>query len=369
MYSEQQFINKYSKSELISYTDFMKIGMVKTGSQTVSLKSYIKNKNISSQQLKMLFKFIQSKDIYLRTFYKKSLKPYEVNINTEPSKTYNNNQLVQYKNIIRNMFYRQLMEKTKPGTENLVTYGQLLDNLFNNYIIDYKLLTPSALHYLEKGRLGSVFSSYYFRASIMNPFLVYSLQSTLLKGTKIFSPTLGWGSYCYGFLESDLVTTYAGTDVIPEVCKKVTHFSSKYYPNKKTIIYCEPSESLYNTTFLTKHREQYDTVFFSPPYYDLEKYEGIQQSIQQYKTYEEWLQKYWTVTIRLCYAVLQNKGKLCFIVANYRRKGSYLNLVADMLRITKQYFKLLQIIPMKNKMKYVNETGNEEQIILFQKIK
>ena len=60
---------------------------------------------------------------------------------------------------------------------------------------------------------------------------------------------------------------------------------------------------------------------------------------------------------------------MCFIVANYRRKGSYLNLVADMLRITKQYFKLLQIIPLKNKMKYVNETGNEEQIILFQKIK
>ena len=74
MYSEQQFINKYSKSELISYTDFMKIARVRTGSQVVSLRTYIKNKQISSQQLKLLFQFIQTKDIYLRTFYKKSLE-------------------------------------------------------------------------------------------------------------------------------------------------------------------------------------------------------------------------------------------------------------------------------------------------------
>lgn len=368
MYSETQFINKYNSLKLTTFTDFMKTARVITGSQLLPIKDYLKTKNISSQQLKLLFEFIRSKEIYLRTFYKKSMNPYELHIKAAPSKEYNNNQLVQYKNIIRNQFYRQIMEKTKPGTENIRTYGELLDNLFNRLIIDYKLLTPSALHYLEQGRLGSVFSSYYFRASIMNPYLVYSLQETLLKGTRVFSPTLGWGSYCYGFLESNKVTTYVGTDVIPEVCKKVSNFAKKHYSSKTVTIYCNPSESLYNKEFLKQYREHFDTVFFSPPYYDLEKYEGRNQSIQQYKTYDEWLQKYWKQTVLLCYEVLQKNGKMCFIISNYRRKGEYLNLVSDMVKVTSEYFKSFKTIPMKNKMKYVNETGNEEQILLFKKM-
>ena len=135
---------------------------------------------------------------------------------------------INYKNVIRNMHYEDILQNTSSGFVNIPSYMQVIVDLYENDIIDYKLLTPSALAYIKKGRLGSVFSSFYFRASIMSPYLVYSLNKSLLKGTKIFTPTLGWSSYCFGFLECDEVTDYVGTDVIPNVCKKTTEFAKKY---------------------------------------------------------------------------------------------------------------------------------------------
>ena len=191
------------------------------------------------------------------------------------------------------MFYKDILEKTKSGLENNPTYMQVLADFYLHNIIDYKILTPSALHYIKQGRIGSVFSSYYFRASIMNPYLVYSLNHSLLKGTKIFTPTMGWGSYCYGFLECPYVSEYVGTDVISNVCKKTQQFADTFYPSKTTTIYCEPSEDLAkNYNFKKKYREHFDVVFFSPPYFRLELYSGGKQSTSRYKSYDEWLDKY-----------------------------------------------------------------------------
>ena len=97
------------------------------------------------------------------------------------------------------------MQETKSGFENTPSYLKIIINLYTKNVIDYKLLTPSSIFYMKNGRLGSVFSSYYFRASILNPYLIFSLQESVLKGTKIFTPTLGWSSYLFAFLQSPQV--------------------------------------------------------------------------------------------------------------------------------------------------------------------
>jgi hypothetical protein len=74
------------------------------------------------------------------------------------------------------MHYKGILQDTKSGIEGVPTYIDVLKDLYLHSIIDYKLLTPSALHYIRQGRIGSVFSSYYFRASILNPYLIYSLK-------------------------------------------------------------------------------------------------------------------------------------------------------------------------------------------------
>tara|TARA_Y100000816_G_scaffold292317_1_gene286972 strand:- start:3854 stop:4960 length:1107 start_codon:yes stop_codon:yes gene_type:complete len=368
MYREQQFINKYNKSNKQSFNEFLLQAKVKSGNNLKPLLEHIKIHKLKKKDIYTLFNNIQNNEKYLTTYFNKSLKPYNLSIEHEPMTVYNNNSQVQYKNIIRNMFFKQLMENTETVVNNIDSYGNMIDNLYNKQIIDYKLLTPSALHYIKEGRIGSVFSSYYFRASILNPYLVYSLQETILKGSKIFTPTLGWGSYCYGFMESDKVKHYVGTDVIKNVCGKITTFASNKYPSKKSDIYCKPSESLLlSINFLRLYKSYFDTIFFSPPYYDLEKYEGKEQSINNYKTYEEWLEKYWHQTIKLCHHVMCKGGKICYIISNYKRGEQYMDLVSDLNKITKKYFTLVKIIPMKNKNVYVNKTGNEEQIVIFKK--
>ena len=266
------------------------------------------------------------------------------------------------------MFYKEILKETKSGIENNPTFFDVLEDLYVNKIIDYKILTPSAIHYMKNGRLGSVFSSFYFRASIMNPYLVYSLNQSVLRGTRIFTPTLGWSSYCYGFLESPGVVEYVGTDVIPRVCKKTSEFARTYYPNKTVTIYDSPSEQLLHMKpFITKYASHFDVVFFSPPYYRLEMYPGKKQSTTTYKTYEDWLSGYWENTIKLCHLVLAPGGKMCYILSGYGPDNQY-DLIGDMNKITQKYFKLKNIQSMNNKNVHVTEhRETDEKIMIFVK--
>lgn len=365
---------KLFESDEINFTDFMRKAKVRTSAGLVPLKEYAHRRDIDKAKLRILFENILDKNEYLTRFYNLSMRvqPDYMHIIEPPmkNKQMNNNIVINYKNVIRNMHYKGILQETESGLEGVPTYMNVIKDLYVNYIIDYKILTPSALHYIEQGRLGSVFSSFYFRASIMNPYLVYSLNHSVLKGTKIFTPTLGWSSYCYGFLECPHVLEYVGTDVIPDVCKKTQEFASMY-PTKKTKIFCEPSENLAKSAaFRNKFREHFDVVFFSPPYYRLELYKGANQSTEKYKTYEDWLEGYWEETIRLCQHVLEKGGRLCYILSGYgseNTKEQY-DLLEDMNKITKKYFKLHSSQPMYNK--DVHSTKHKEaaeKIMIFTK--
>jgi hypothetical protein len=340
----------------------------------VPLETYQINKKISDEFIVKFIEVVKAHTDYLKRFYKLSLNVDENLIhfakNTEPMdvKTINNNKLSKVKNVIRNMHMFGILRDTASGIDNVHTYYVVMEDLFKNNIIDYKLLSPSSRHYIENGRFGSVLSSLYFRASILNPYLIYSLNINLLKGKKIFTPTLGWSSYAYGFSESG-IEEYVGTDVIPSVCKKTDKFIKKYYPNVEKNIFCQPSEDLLkNTQFISDYSNHFDVVFFSPPYYRLELYEGKNQSTTRYKTYDEWLSKYWENTVKLCYKVLNKGGKMCYIVSGYGSDtiNEQYDLVKDMNEITKKYFTLKYNLPMFNK--NVNVTKHKEpseRILVF----
>jgi hypothetical protein len=360
----------------MTFTEFMNIATVKSGKNIYSLKSYMKDKNITKEEIKILYGHLQNKEEYLTRFYNTSMRIQSEHLHFNyvvpmKNKHINNNQFVYYKNLIRNIHFWDILQNTKSGIPNNETYLDMLFNLYKNYCIDYKILTPSAIHYMKEGRIGSVFSSFYFRASIMNPYLVYSLNKSILHGTRIFTPTLGWSSYCNGFLECSEVLEYVGTDVIPEVCKKTAEFAKIYSPQTKTEIFCTPSEKLLESKqFYNKYREHFDLVFFSPPYYRLELYKGQLQSTEKYKTYEEWLEKYWLKTMELCHHVLQKGGKMCYILSGYgsSNTGKEYDLISDMNTIAKQYFVLKNIQPMYNKDVHVlNNRETAEKIMIFTK--
>lgn len=372
---EEKFISLFHK-EPTDFEFFCRNAKVKRGDNGLtSLSEYAKKKEIKTDDLHLLFQNIQNRNDYLKRFYKKSLKipdNNQIQITEPPMKNkMDNNKLSNYKNIIRNLHYLDILKNTKSGFHNVETFMKMLENLYIKNIIDYKLLTPSAIHYMNKGRIGSIFSSFYFRASIMNPYLIYSLNKTALNGTKIFTPTLGWTSYLYGFLECSEVDEYVGTDVIKSVCDKTRTFAKTFYPSKKVEIFnCMSEKLLSNLEFREKYKSHFDVVFFSPPYYDLEIYPGLKQSVSVYKTYGDWLSDYWEKTIQLCHYVLKKKGKICYIISDYgshNTKNKH-NLVSDMNEVTKKYFEVFSIQNMYDKNPNLKEhTENVEKICVFLK--
>ena len=382
--TQNQFIHLFNSQEG-TFSSFIRRAKVKTNNTITPLLTYMDNKTITLDDLRLLYDHIKTRNEYLARFYATSLNvlnadgKIDLTMHVPPMKMkeMNNDHFVHYKNVIRNMHYADILKNTKSGIANLPSYMEVLEDLYLNWIIDYKILTPSSLHYLHEGRIGSVFSSLFFRASIMNPIIPYSLAHTILRGKKncsVFTPTLGWSSYCYGFLESPLIQEYVGTDVIPNVCKKTTDFADRFYPEKISTIFCSPSEDLMSMKgFSKKYSNHFDLVFFSPPYYRLEMYSGKNQSTHKYKTYDVWLENYWRKTMILCYHLLKPGGKMCYILSGYgseNTNGGRYDLLKDMNGIARVVFKNIspQMLNMYNKNVHVTtHRETSEKIVIFTK--
>ena len=367
----QPFLSIFESPNSRTFSQFLENAQVKSVHKMTPLKIYMKARTISSEDMRIIYEHIIKRYEYLSRFYNKSLyfESLDITERPMPKSHLDNNKLANYKNVIRNIHFRNILQKTKSGLDGLPSFMNVLLDLYSKEIIDYKILTPSALQYIRDGKIGSVFSSFYFRASIMNPYLVYSLNHNVLKGSTIFTPTLGWSSYAYGFAECPFVKEYVGVDVIPDVCSKTTEFMGNY-PQIDTTIYCQPSESLTtNTVFMKKYREHFDVVFFSPPYYELELYPGKNQSTTVYKTYEEWLEGYWLGTLRVCHHVLKKGGTMCYILSSGGGKNKA-NILEDMNKITKTLFTLKTTMRMYNKNVHVTAGSHretDEKIMVFYK--
>jgi len=376
--TQNQFIHLFETPHQ-PFSRFLRTAKVRTNNTITPLLTYIDNKNVTVDDLRMLYEHIQTRHEYLTRFYNTSLEVGTIEIKDAPMKLreLNNDYTVHYKNIIRNMHYKDILKNTKSGMANVPTYMDVLEDLYLRWIVDYKILTPSSMHYIREGRIGSVFSSLFFRASIMNPMIPYSLAHGILRGKsncRVFTPTLGWSSYSYGFLESDHVVEYVGTDVIPGVCKKTAEFGTTNYPQKTTTIFCSPSENLMlDAKFSAKYKNYFDLVFFSPPYYRLEMYAGKNQSTSKYPTYEAWLENYWRKTMLLCYHVLKPGGKMCYILSGYgseNTNGGRYDLLKDMNGIARHVFKNVapQQLNMYNKNVHVTaHRETAEKIVIFLK--
>lgn len=379
------FLQKFDTKP--NYLTYKEKGIVRIPNKLEPLKDYMQRKKITEKDWMILWSEIENKHSYLTRFYNMSLQVKEDQIHfgevLSPMylKDINNNTNPLLKNPIRNMYWKEILQQTESGIHNVPTYLNTVIDLFEKNIVHYKLLSRSSLDKMnrnngnkdvEGGRFGSVLSSFYFRASIMNPYVPFSLNKRRFRATSVFTPTLGWSSYAYGFLESG-VTKYVGTDVIPKVCRKTVQFIDKYYTNITRDIYCMPSEKLAsNKSFTSKYKSHFDLVFFSPPYYDLEKYPSSNQSITSYKTYAEWLERYWRPTVELCYHVLKKGGQMCFITSDYGSVDSssqHYELVKDMSSIVSEVFgKKSSKMPLHNKQIYVlSQEKAPEQIITIEK--
>ena len=385
--SKQGFLDEFLKKKKPTFREFTQTSVVLNyKGERKPLLEYAKLRGLKQDDLRLVHQQMIDPEPYLSAFYDRSLRvdkmsstvrhpfvgalnTYWVELSNEtamPRTAIDNDQKTKYKNLIRNLFYREILEETQSGLANVPSFLKVVRGFYLRGEIDYKLLTPSALHYMRENKISSNFSSFYFRASIMNPFLVKSLQERFFKGERVFTPTLGWGSYLTGFLASAQfpVKQYVGVDVIPSVCRKV---SAMIPADIEGEIVCRGSEVLAkDARFLAKYRGVFDTVFFSPPYYELEMYAGDKQSVRQYGTYEAWLAGYWAMTMHLCATVLKKGGTMCFIISDYDKYPLVNDMKAGALKTGG--FQFLRKIPMLNKQVNYREKDRGEQILFFRRV-
>ena len=86
-----------------------------------------------------------------------------------------------------------------------------------------------------------------------------------------------------------------------------------------------------------------DYWFSSPPYFKQEIYLGGEQSIESFKTYDDWLNGYWKATVENCIGKLKEGGKFSLIMI---KEFDGHNLLDDMSKfITDSGLKFIEDIP------------------------
>jgi len=357
----------FFESPIINSTTFVETSRVWRKEVLFPLKDLIGNK-LTDENVKLLYKIsVIDKELYLINFYNNNLKiPEDISMSKFDTTSVNNNKHPHLKVLVRNLYFQEILWKTEHLKKR--SFMSVIIDLFKYNIIDYYLLSPSVMKLCSENNVGSMLSGMYFRASIMNPFVVYALSGST---KKVLTPCLGWSSYLLGFMENKNLEHYVGIDVIKKVCDTTKKLATHFRPDIKCDIYCKPSEDLYrNKPFNLKYKNYFDTVFFCPPYYQLELYEGSDQSTTRYTNYNEWLEKYWKSTIKLCYNCLKEGGELCYIISGYVNPShKYMDLDTDMNNIIiNNKFKLLQTLPMSRNIKFMKKANRfYETIYIFRK--
>lgn len=222
------------------------------------------------------------------------------------------------------------------------------------------------------------------KPSILNPYTYREILNTLFEGETVFAPCMSWNSPQLAFYSTNF-THFISTDVIPSVVEngKTLHLDWQdwnnnracLFPEDKTIdLYCCPSEQLQKRhKFIDKYRNKVDAVLFCPPYFDLELYDGGEQSTESFPDYDEWLKGYWEETVKTCAAVMKSGARFGFIASNYKKGKTWWDVSDDMGEVCKNHFRLVKKYKIlwssfeKKTKTGKHEEGNYEDLWLFEK--
>lgn len=245
--------------------------------------------------------------------------------------------------INKNLFFEDIYNTKKISFNTKPTLFQTLKAFFEEYCLFRCASLPMGIKKVLDNNVGALYAilrGTENKASTFNPYTAGCIFQDIYKAKKVFTPTLGWGAYLMGFFNTNGVE-YVGVDVIPkvvDVCGEI----SKYYGTKNTKFICCPSEQLDSRlNFSSDYQKHFDSIFLSPPYFELEKYDGGEQSISNFPNYKDWLEGYWRATCEICSKVITDDGHFGFVVSDYKNKN-WVSLSDDLLAIAQDYFDLEQ---------------------------
>jgi 16S rRNA G966 N2-methylase RsmD len=135
----------------------------------------------------------------------------------------------------------------------------------------------------------------------------------------------GWGDRLVGFLASG-AESYIGIDPNTRVHTPYQGIADFYAPHKKTRFICSPAEEVDYSTL------EYDFVFTSPPYFDLEIYSSeATQSCHRYSNLEAWKTHFLYKVLRSVSEFLVEGGRIAINISDYNNGSGKTLICSDLL--------------------------------------
>jgi len=165
--------------------------------------------------------------------------------------------------------------------------------------------------------------------SVFNPHLCLTvILDTVGRGARILDPSSGWGDRLISALASE-ASVYHGVDpnmlLQPSYRDIVANLGPLVYPN----VTLDELHQRFNVTpvffesFVSN--QEYDLAITSPPYYDLEEYEGA----QRYDSYDDWLHRMYYPYLRGMYGAVRDGGWIALYVENIVIRNQNVDLSTD----------------------------------------
>jgi len=142
------------------------------------------------------------------------------------------------------------------------------------------------------------------------------------EGGKVLDPCSGFSGRLAGCIASNKNIFYHGIDPNGEASvgnmEMANFFSTQYDMFGNRIYKYKFRQDLgMAEEIMSEIREEYDLVFTSPPYYDLELYsEELSQSCNKYEEYSEWLEKFLWIIVDESKRILKEDGRLVLNIKN-----------------------------------------------------
>ena len=135
-----------------------------------------------------------------------------------------------------------------------------------------------------------------------------------LRSKNVLDFSAGWGDRLAGFYASETSEYYVGIDPRKEnhpIYNEQSEFydthRSMFEPKKKVEFICSPAEEV----DFTKYKDTFDTVFTSPPYFNVERYSyDDTQSWVKYKEINEWNEQFLQRTLKNLWCSVKSGGYL-----------------------------------------------------------
>lgn len=141
----------------------------------------------------------------------------------------------------------------------------------------------------------------------------------------VLDPCIGWGGRMLGTLAAFPDSMYVGCEPDPNTYNALKQIlDDDALPKdvrKRAIVLQEPAEV--GLEKIARMGGKFDLILTSPPYFNLELYTAGDQSTNQYKTWENWVNEWLKPIILNSLSMLKPEGISCWSVKNFRSDKAY----------------------------------------------